>query len=222
MRKVLISVEGQTEETFVRRVLQPHLAPRGLWPEPSIIKTRRAPTGPDYRGGYVPYARIRREIMALLGDTSAVAVTTMYDLYALPADFPGLNQSSPGSAWDKVALLEAEFRRDLGSRKFRPYLQVHEFEALLFADVAKTCADLQGTGRHTEAMERILSDFGSPEEIDDDPDTSPSRRIKRLLPRYEKVLHGPTIAAAIGLDALRRKCLHFGEWLTWLEGLARQ
>jgi hypothetical protein len=79
--KVLVSVEGISEETFVREVLSPVLVEHNTWLTPVVLKTRRVPTGPDFRGGYLPYGRIRRELRRLLGDTSAAAVTTMYDLY---------------------------------------------------------------------------------------------------------------------------------------------
>jgi len=81
MNKVLISVEGQTEETFLREVLQPHFGV-SLFLQPVVLKTRRVPGRPMDRGGSVSYTRVKRELLSLLGDNSAAAVTTMYDLGA--------------------------------------------------------------------------------------------------------------------------------------------
>jgi hypothetical protein len=45
MRKVLILVEGQTEERFVKDVLQPYLWDIGVHPEPKIATTKRVKLG---------------------------------------------------------------------------------------------------------------------------------------------------------------------------------
>jgi len=118
MKKVLISVEGQTEETFIGEVLRARFTPTQLYLEPVLLKTRQVPGRPADKGGYVPYPRIRREIQALLGDTSAVAVTTMYDLYALPHTFPGYDSLPEGSGAQRVAYLEEALSRDIDDARF--------------------------------------------------------------------------------------------------------
>jgi hypothetical protein len=119
MRKVLISVEGQTEETFVKTILDSHFPPDRFYLRPVLLKTRHLPGRPADRGGYVSYAKVKHEIQALLGDTSA-AVTTMYDLYAFPGDFPGLDTLPVGNGARKVAHLERAFAQDIGHDRFRP------------------------------------------------------------------------------------------------------
>ena len=89
MKRILILVEGQTEETFVRDLLMPHLAQFGIYPTPVLVETKRDETGLKYKGGVSNYRKIKRDVMRLLHDTNAVAVTTMLDFYGLPHDFPG-------------------------------------------------------------------------------------------------------------------------------------
>ena len=82
VKRVLVSVEGQTEETFINEVLAKHLAPLGIYLIPILVKTRVVKDGPDFRGGMINYGKIKRDLLNLLGDSNAAAVTTMYDLLA--------------------------------------------------------------------------------------------------------------------------------------------
>jgi Domain of unknown function (DUF4276) len=61
--------------------------------------------------------------------------------------------------------------------------------------------------------------FSSPEHINDDPLTAPSKRILKCCDGYEKPLHGSLIAIDIGLEAIRQQCQHFNQWLLRLENL---
>ena len=89
MAKVLILVEGQTEETFVKQTLGPYLSSLGVFVVPTIIATKRIKSGPSFKGGMPSYPKVRREILRLLGDSSAALVTTMIDFYGLRTSFPG-------------------------------------------------------------------------------------------------------------------------------------
>jgi hypothetical protein len=97
MKFVKIYVEGQTEETFVRDVLTPHLSGIGVYPTPVLAKTKREKSGRAFKGGLTSYAKVRRDILRLLDDSSAAAVTTMLDFYGLPKDFPGNSIIPTGS-----------------------------------------------------------------------------------------------------------------------------
>ncbi len=89
MSKVLILVEGQTEEAFVTQLLAPHLASRNVYPVPKLVITKRVKGGPDFKGGVFSYIKVKNDIKLLLKDTSASVVTTLLDFYGLPSDFPG-------------------------------------------------------------------------------------------------------------------------------------
>jgi hypothetical protein len=218
MNRVLISVEGQTEETFVREILTRHLWNCNVDPTPVVVSTKVVKQGNKFKGGLTSYAQVRNDLHRLLKDTNAVAITTMYDLYKLPTDFPGYSTRPAGNGHVKAAYLESEFQREISHPRFKPYLQVHEFEALLFVKPEVTARMFPETDRLKELVE-IKRGFNSPEEINDGVTTAPSKRILRLFPNYEKPLYGTLIAIDIGLDNIRGECPHFNQWLTWLEGL---
>jgi hypothetical protein len=219
MRKVFVYVEGQTEETFIRDVLAPHLSPRGLILHPVLAKTKRTLSGAAFKGGITSYAPVRRDIMGLLRDSSAIQVTTMIDYYGLPDDFPGKNRLPSGTPAQRVAFLEDAFRRDIDHPRFLPFLVLHEFEALLFADPRQIIevfrdVNLNGASQLAQEVQGL-----QPEEINDGPQTHPSERIRRHIPEYRKRLHGPMIAGRIGLAAIREQCPHFDGWVRQLENL---
>ena len=50
MSRILISVEGQTEETFVREIVSPHLSEYDVYPTPVILTTKIVKSGPNFKG----------------------------------------------------------------------------------------------------------------------------------------------------------------------------
>lgn len=211
MTRVLVLVEGQTEETFVKEVLAPHLSPRGIYLQYTILKTRREVDRPDFRGGVISYRQIRGDVIRLLNDTGAAAVTTMLDYYGLPRDFPGHSTVPAGDCYAQVAHLESEFAADIRSQRFIPFLTLHEFEALIFADPDAIADEFPGVRTELHVIRDV---FGSPEEINDNPNTAPSKRLQDLLGNaYQKTLHGPLISITIGIETIRRECRHFNGWV---------
>lgn len=218
MKRVHILVEGQTEETVVRELLAPHLQTLDIFPTPKLCVTGRVKSGTQFKGGLVSYGKVRNELRHLLGDSSAVAVTTMLDYYALPTDFPGHGKRPATSCFRRVEFLEDQFAAEIGHHKFIPFLMLHEFEALLFAQphsIAAAFPDQNVGGK----LEAVRSAYVSPEEINERPDSHPSAHIKRLIRGYEKPFHGALISLEIGLAAIRQQCSHFDRWLRRLESL---
>ena len=180
--------------------------------------------GRKHRGGGGSYELARNDITRWLkedGNPDA-RFTTMFDLYALPWDFPGYETA--GQVTDprqRVASLEAALKDDIDDWRFIPYLQLHEFEALLLADPQKMEVQFPASGDGIRKLVETASLFESPELIDDGRDTAPSKRISHTIPEYygRKASVGPLVAGYIGLAALRSKCEHFGEWLNRLEGV---
>ena len=220
MSKVLILVEGQSEETFVREILAPHLFANGVYLQATLMTTRRVKRGPDFKGGVVSYEKFKREIRRLLGDTSAAIVTTMIDFYGLPTSFVERKTMSGGSCYDQVAHLEDAIRQDISHPKFVPYLALHEFEAMLFVAPEKIAQAFPHTDKSKE-LTAIKKQFKSPEEIDDNPQTAPSKRLMTLFPDYQKPLHGPLVILEIGIERIREECSHFDGWLAKLEKLGK-
>jgi Domain of unknown function (DUF4276) len=221
-------VEGQTEEAFVRSVIAPHLNRRSVFVSYRRVETSRRRENISgraivFRGGVVRYAKLRNDILRWLKEDARAMLTTMIDVYGLPPDFPELEHArgkcDPNT---KVAILEEAFKADVGEPRFIPYLQLHEYEALLFSDVNITDSALalfDGVSRANE-LRRISDDFASPEHIDEGPNSAPSKRLQSLFPAYDKVLFGPLIAESMGLGTIRHKCPHFDHWITRLESLA--
>lgn len=144
----------------------------------------------------------------------------MFDLYALPEDFPGKNNPAyphAGNGKRKAEFLETELAKDINHRNFIPNLLVHEFEALLFTriDAFEQWTD----DDHILEPLRTVRNTTLPEDINDSPHTAPSKRILAAMTNYQKTFHGPLIACDIGLDAIQRECPHFAEWLRKIETL---
>jgi hypothetical protein len=95
---------------------------------------------------------------------------------------------------------------------------VHEFEALLFSKPEEIGTALY-MPKAAQELRQIRSAFATPEDIDEGPDTAPSKRIIRCCSAYQKAVHGPMVAQRIGLSDMRGQCPHFNQWLTWLESL---
>lgn len=218
MAKLLILVEGQTEEAFIKNLLAPHLVSRNVIAIPVIVATKRLLTGDKRRGGYVPYSRLRAEILRLLNDSSATCVTTMLDYYGLAPEFPGRETPKGKTAMEKVAFVEQAWAADINHQRFLPYLALHEFEAMLFTDPA-IIANSFGQPAFQTHLQNIRTSFPSPEDINDHEETAPSKRLGRIFPGYNKPFYGELIAERIGIERIRVDCAHFANWLTKLESI---
>lgn len=219
MSRVLVLVEGQTEEVFVKELLAPHLAAFNVFIIPTILVTKWVKSGNHFRGGVTSYARMAADVRRLMADTSASMVTTMFDYYGLPADFPGLHSRPNGDCYARVAHVEAAFRQDISDERFEPYLSLHEFEGLIFTAPEKCGFVFAGTDAAAR-LQKVSDSYGSPEEINEGPDTAPSKRIISVYPQYQKPLHGPLATLELGLAQLRAKSPHFSKWVERLEGQA--
>lgn len=218
MKFVLVLVEGQTEETFIRDVLNPSLRLNEIEMTPTIVTTKRVKNGPDFKGGISNYDKVKKEVYLLLRNTHVVSVTTMIDFYGLPNDFPGKTSIPELDCYSRVNYLEEKFSEDISHPKFLPFLTLHEFESLLFVSPPQISTAFPGDNSESD-LTQIRNDFASPEEINDGRDTHPSVRIKNILPSFRKMLHGPLITKRIGLQQMREECRHFNDWIFKLESL---
>ena len=64
--------------------------------------------------------------------------------------------------------------------------------------------------------------FRNPEEINDNSETAPSKRLLKVFANYRKLFHGLIAAKRIGIDAMRKECPHFAQWVEVLESLGQQ
>ena len=216
-------VEGQTEETFVNQVLRPYLAGLSIWADARCVLTSRR-GGVEYRGGFRNYEQPRRDIVSWLRDdpNQDARFTTAFDLYGLPPKFPGYAEAQHNQdPYESVRTLEEALRDDIADRRFVPYLQLHEFEALLLAEPEQLATQFPDRPVGIANLVAAAHQAGNPELINDGPDTAPSKRIIAQIPGYRgrKASAGPIVAEKIGLANLRARCRHFGEWIDRLEAL---
>lgn len=224
--QVYIVVEGSAERTFVRDVLAPAASCQGVYLYPALIGTY------GHKGGDIRFDRTQSHIGRFLRQRHDTYVSTMFDYFRIAANWPGraevqrrIKSGATLTARQKAEIVEIAMHRAIeesypasnARRRFIPYVEMHEFEALLFSNarILAEKADID-----LAAISRILGEHGEPEEIDDDPLCAPSKQILALNDRYRKVEQGTTIAKAIGVPTLRKECSHFHEWLIRLEGLA--
>ncbi|MCY3622976.1 MAG: DUF4276 family protein [Gammaproteobacteria bacterium] len=226
MTRLLVHVEGETEESFVNEVLAGHLAAYGYAQVAArLLGNARARAR---RGGIRSWPTVRRDIIGHLREDTASIATMMVDYYGLPRDgdgaWPGRadaprRRTELQAATVEQALLE-DVRDAMGggfdSQRFVPFVLMHEFEALLFSDCDRF-ANAIGQGDVADILQAVRAQFATPEEIDDSPETAPSKRIKEIVPGYDKPFMGNLAILEIGLATIRSECRHFDEWLARLE-----
>ncbi|MGA3025085.1 MAG: DUF4276 family protein [Bryobacteraceae bacterium] len=231
MARLLIHVEGQTEEDFVNEVVRDQLMARGYDAVDARIvgnaRLRRR------RGGIRAWPSVRKDIINHLREDPGCIVTTMVDYYGLPqkdaAAWPGRARAGELSPAKRAPCVEeallndlvAKMGKRLNPRRFVPFVVMHEFEGLLFSDCAGFSS---GIGQpNLEADFRAIRDqFSTPEEINDSPVTAPSKRVEALVPGYQKPLLGTLAVLEIGLAPIRAECPHFNSWLEKLESLVQR
>lgn len=219
-RRVLVLVEGQTEERFVKDVLSPSYIDRGLYITPTLLVTKRVKDGPNFKGGVTHFANFASDLTRLLQDGEAL-VTTLLDYYGLPADFPGMaSRSAHATPRQRAQHVEGALKSAFaGYSNFEPFLALHEFEAWLFCD-PQILPTMMGEVGKVASLVAVRDEFSNPENINERPDLAPSKRIMALFPSYRKVLHGPTAVSRIGLDRIREECEHFASWISMLDAHA--
>ena len=221
-RRLYITVEGHTERKFADDLLRPHLAQYEIAVYTRVVVTNRKL---GKRGGVLDFKTIHGDLRRLMLEHAdpEVRFTTMLDLYALPSEFPGWHEAHKQATPDgRVKALESALSTVIDDTRFVPYIQLHEFEALLFCDLHELQRRISGSDRSIAALKEEIGDL-APEAINEGASTAPSKRIIRHLPLYDrlKVRVGAPAAVAIGLHALRTKCPHFSAWVARLEELGR-
>lgn len=226
---LFIYVEGQEEELFVNRVLREHLNRFGVIVQKPILAATSFRVGDDEAdvtvGGVTNYDAIRDDILNQFaaGDISNRDVlTTLIDLYGLPKTFPGFEQVvAQGIAGGRKAEhIEQAWKADIGHQNFFPYIQVHEFEALI---LTRPSALNEFYPEHAAGIEQLRNDcapFRTPEDINEVKATSPSHRILAQVPTYRKI-DGFRHLQDIGVTEVKAHCPRFKLWLEKCETFFR-
>jgi Domain of unknown function (DUF4276) len=231
MARLLIHVEGETEESFVNELLRDYLCDFGY----ELVSARLIGNARqrERRGGGRAWTAVRKDILNHLKEDSGCLATTMVDYYGLPRTgdraWPGRAEAANLPFSEKSSVVEQalfdDIAKELGSefeaRRFVPFVVMHEFEGLLFSD-CELFAEAIARPNLAQAFRDIRQKFSTPEEIDDSPVSAPSKRVEALVAGYQKPLFGTLAALKMGLDTIRGECPHFREWLERLEAWPQQ
>lgn len=226
--RLLIHVEGQTEESFVNNVLASYLLDHGF----SSVGARLVGNARQRarRGGIRAWPSVRKGIANHLMSDRSCAATTMVDYYGLPQDgegkWPGRREAATLPFERRARHVEdacmcdlsKHVRPDVG-RRLVPFVMIHEFEALLFSD-CRRFADGIGQPQMFDELRQIRDQFSTPEKINDSPEGAPSKRVQRLIPEYQKPFMGTLASLEIGISTMQQACPHFADWLERLTKLA--
>lgn len=216
MKRIIIICEGQTEQEFCNDILQPHFNQFGI-----IIQN---PTIKKTAGGIVNWSALKHQIETHLKLDQTAYITTLIDFYGIHANHNYPNWTQANKLTDKnigMDLMEeamlADIQVQLQSR-FIPYIQLHEFEGLLFCNI-----DVFNNGfEQNEFLDynylvETIDNYQNPELINDSSITAPSKRLTRIIKDYSKITHGCLIAQEIGINKIRSKCPRFSQWISILE-----
>ena len=218
IKEVYVVVEGFTEQTFIRDILAPYLYPRNIYLKASLIGK------PGHKGGNVKFDRAQSDIVKFLKQRNDTYISTMFDYFRLDPKWPGRKIKKTKTAKNKAGFIEQETVKELikcypdfNPERFIPYFSMHEFEALLFSNPKRIAEKLSVKEK---LILDILEECKEPEEINDEPETAPSKRIEKISwIKYKKTITGIAIAKNIEIVEMRKKCPVFNLWLEKLEKL---
>lgn len=218
MRRVIIICEGDTEKEFCNKLLSPYFSSKDIFIQSPLIKKSM--------GGIVRWSDLKKQILLHLKNDKTAYVTTLIDYYGLYAKYQFPQWDDAMKVRDKNArmdFLEKAMLEDVSvslQHRYLPYIQLHEFEGLLFNNIRifyEIIPKQELVG--IEELKRTFIDFDNPEMINDTRETSPSHRLMRIIKGYNKVVYGNILADAIGLENIREKSKRFNEWLNKIESL---
>lgn len=217
MKRLLIVVEGDTEKEFIDKVLSPYLYTKGLQ-SVDCFKIKHT------KGGLTKYQHIKTDLINCVYENNVV-VSTLIDFYALPKDFPKyedakkiVNKDERLSFLEKAIIEDVETEKGKSFPNLLPYIQLHEFEALVFSSIDAIRALYSDQDAKFNEIEQVMAIHPNPEDINDSPQTAPSKRLKnsQLIRGYNKVNDGIMIIEEAGIDVVLAKCPRFSKWVETL------
>lgn len=214
MKRLIIVCEGQTEQSFCQNVLSPYFLSKGIVVE--------APTIKHSHGGIVPWETLKHQLVEHLHEGDAV-VTMLIDFYRIKDSyqFPGWEEAKTiKDSQDKMNGLFQDMLNDMPEElmnRFVPYIQLHEFEGLLFSDICAFRNNFMPAECDFDAIQSAIDEFENPEDINNKPETAPSSRLMSAVAGYDKVLYGTILAEETGLGTIRNKCPLFNSWIERIE-----
>jgi len=220
--EVIAIVEGKTEQVFIEKVLAPYLGHKNIGIRATQVSK------PGQKGGDVRFSRAKRDLGGHLKQRSDTYVTTFVDYYGIK-EWPGLDSipslASPETIAETINVATKEqigslFTEQQAERRFIPFIAVHEFEALLFSDAEILAQQL---GIDASRISTVITACGSPEAINNNPQTAPSKRLDDwcINGKFLKTTTGISVAEKIGIEKMRNECPLFDGWLAEFENIQR-
>lgn len=216
MQRVIVICEGQTEVEFCKQLLVPYFSGKAIFIYTPLIKKSG--------GGIVPWSSLKKQIERHLTQDRLAYVSLFVDYYGITAkfNFPGWETAHKEVDKSKrMEILENEMKRDINitlQSRFIPYLQLHEFEGLLFNNLEAFEATIpESDFLDKRELRDVLEKFPNPELINDTPENAPSFRLKRCLKGYNKIVYGAMLAEQIGLKKIMDKSPRFNAWIRKVE-----
>lgn len=218
MKRIIIICEGPTEREFCTDVLQTFFNSRNIFIHAPLIKKSG--------GGIVSWSNLKKQIENHLKSDRNSYVTSLIDYYGIEEkhEYPNwLEAHKIPQKCDRMAELEEGMLLQIDDdlrRRYIPYIQLHEYESLLFSDNAVFTRNfLSDEYRDKEGFEEIFTQYHNPEDINLGKNTAPSKRLLHHIIGYNKVVYGSILASEIGIPMIRNKCPRFTGWLTKIEEL---
>lgn len=221
MKKIFVITEGQSETNFVNKVMMPYFAGRCILIPNTVVTKTDIKYGKMYKGGVSDYNQIRKTLSKALSSAASDPdsyVTTMFDFYGLPTDVPGvLDAEKENDPYEKVRIIEKAILENekYDEYFFFPYIELHEFEAMIFSDVTKL--EEAYFEYNLASLKECVNEQSNPELINNGEETAPSKRIINCIKNYDKANVGVDVLGKIGIENIARKCRHFADWMKRIE-----
>ena len=220
--ELIVIVEGKTEKNFVEQILVPHFCQYQIQVR-AVLATKKGQSGGD-----IKFIRILRDLKKYLKQREHTHLTLLVDYYGIDRNWPGLVASKDKTTpFEKAMVVNSEIMKEIKEQfgdyialqRFTPYISMHEFEALLFSDTTILAETLKVK---QTILDKVIQECGEPENINDNPDTTPAKRLAKFSSRFSKTTTGVALVQNIGLATIRKKCPVFNAWISTLESLNKQ
>ena len=210
MKTVIIICEGPTEEVFCRNLLSQYLQ------NSCRIEIRLL-------GGNCNWQRIKDMAEKALKQQKNALVTTFFDYYGVKTKkFPNWKETvgiNKANVRERIEILENGMLEEIDTNlryRFIPYVQLHEFEALLFNNIEVFDEMFEFEQYDSDELLNIFAEYPDTEMIEQGTETTNSQRLIKIIPAYRKVIQGNAIAEKIGIEQIRQKNKHFNDWIEQL------
>ncbi len=216
MKRIIIICEGETEKEFCTTILAPYFASKNIYIHSPLIKKSM--------GGIVKWSVLKKQILLHLKSDTSAYVTTLIDYYGLYSKYSFPKWDEAEAQPDKnlrMEMLEDAMQLDIEDAyryRYIPYIQLHEFEGLLFNDINDFYDQIPPNELvGIEELKATFNQYDNPEMINNNRQTSPSHRLERIIFGYNKIVYGNIMAESIGLTRIRDKSPRFNMWLDKIE-----